>query len=88
MRDIHTDHRSGFVRPLTGACGIGAFVWETLEKPGVGAAIEWLGKRGRSGQLSVFPTGECQSRWVHAASLESNIRNINSAMEQDNATVE
>jgi hypothetical protein len=88
MQDIHTDRQSGFAHPLTSARGIGAFVWATLEKPEVGTAIEWLSKRSRSGQPLVFPTGECQSRWVHAASINSEIKINNSAMERDNDTVE
>lgn len=88
MQDIHTDRQSGFALPLTGARGIGAFVWAALEKPEIGVAIEWLGKRSGSGQPPVFPTGKCQSRWFHAASIESRVKINNSAMERDNDTVE
>jgi hypothetical protein len=88
MQDIHTDRQSGCFHPLTGTRGIGAFVWATLETPEVGAAIKWLSNRSRSSQPSIFPTGECQSRWVHAASIESKFKINNSVMERDNDTVE
>jgi hypothetical protein len=88
MQDISTGRRFGFAHTVTGARDIAAFVRETLEKPKVGAAIEWLSERSRSGQPSVFPTEARPSRWVHATSLKSDIKINNSAMERDNDTIE